>query len=514
MDFGVQNNNTMNLGNLNQSIPNSIPVVNPIAAPVQEPVMVQPQVIAPVQEPVATAITTNTVVEQAPIAAPVQEPVATINSPVQTPVPTTEVKETTDEVAQPELTGAELARQYVKEFDRSGAKVEVLKEYLHNILNTIKGRQGVGTAGLVQFKFEYESLTLLASDGSYHIAQKDCTSKYINIDSWGTTQETANYPQTFGIEVEALTALIDKLNCECVTFTTGKFDGNNKIIVLTDDGGSFIFDEKCDLDGSSLQIDLPQELFNAPAKGIDNPSNFRSTMNMSFSVVKDLLASNHLKGVRIHSGKSMCTDGGSMIMATLPAEFNNMDVFLSAEAVEAISKVKFGSYLEIGVCANPIQNASISKCVVLRGAYVFVMLPCKEDLLAESYPTSSLLALANTIPVTRVKLDPKELYNKIDTVCIFNQMGLKPRDVVRFDFANNVIKLSSFYNAGKTQLNIKEGMANFQNIYFDKKALLNIIQKANNGDIEIGIDTTSGTKFRIAYDDIIACLASVEGMQQ
>ena len=47
-----------------------------------------------------------------------------------------------------------------------------------------------------------------------------------------------------------------------------------------------------------------------------------------------------------------------------------------------------------------------------------------------------------------------------------------------------------------------------------KKALLNIIQKANNGDIEIGIDTTSGTKFRIAYDDIIACLASVEGMQQ
>lgn len=509
MDFGLQNNNTLNLGNLNNGISNnipttSIPVVNPVAAPVQEPVMyTQPPVIQPVQEPVATQVTTNVEVTQTPLTTPIQPVVNEVmaQAPVAQPI--------IEEPVQEEQTEMEKAQSVLRNFELSEAKVPVLKEFLHNILNTVRGRQSVGTAGLVQFKFEHETLTLIASDGSYHIIQKDPTSKYPGVDAW----DTSKYPQSFGIEVESLTTLIDKLNTETVIFTREKFDGNNKIVILTADGGSFMFDEKCDLDGSSLQIDLPEQLFNATAQPLLKPMNFKTIMTMCTPLIKDMVLNNPLKGVCFNKGKIMVTDTASMILANLPSEISNLEAFISADVVETISKVKFGTYLEVGICANPIENPSITKCLVLRGSNVYVMAPCKEDALFNAYPTDGIIQLGNMPPNIRLKVDPNELYNKIDTVCIFNGMGIKPRDVVRFDINGNEMLLSSFYSAGKAKVSIKEGTATLQNKLFDKKSLLTIIQKANEGDIELGIQTSTGSiKFRIAYDDIIACLAEVEGM--
>lgn len=478
MDFGIQNTSTTNLGDLNNEANLEASVAPQTASLDQQPV-------TPAASQYSVAPTSNTI-EEVNINA--NKATLAVGSQIMTNQLVTEVNTDTN------VKEANIALTNETELK---VKIEKLQAYLRNISSIVSNEPRIGTADIVQFTFTENGLKVTASDGNSHIVQKDPTIRYQN-------------EINFGMNRMELQELVMKLDGEqYAIFNLVRTEDNSNIIVTTSDGGEFKFEEKVDVDGSAVNLPIPEELNTTPTTFIEKYTEFKNNIKACAIYAKTNPVGHPKYGVRGSQGRLFAIGQANMIACKLPEEIKDYDFYIRADIAENLAGIEFGTHVEVGLCKNPIDNPSISKCIVIKGTNCAVMTSCYVDEYTGRLPVAMLDQVTNAQLVNKAIVNASSMYRAIDIVHIFNPNSADA-DKVRLQFANEKIKVTSFQNRGKAEVLLEQGTLNLPEQMFDCKLAGVVFQNAGNKNVIIGTDGATPTLTMI-YDDVVASIAIMEG---
>lgn len=492
MDFGLQNNNTFNLGNLNNGIPNSIPTTpNVVNSVPEQPVYVQ-QPVQPVYSPVTTAVP--------------EQP----QQPVYTNVNTQVTQTVTLEQPQPQVipevqtevnANTNVAHKVVAETEKviSNNGVDgvyrvnttTIQSMMNNISKSITYEPRIPLSVVTQFKFTPEGLELAASNGETFIVQRDVNNK--------STNEVC-----IGVDTKLFKSLIDKIDViEDPEFTI-ICEKENHIITVKTENGDFKFREQYDIGtGEAINIPLPEDMLNLPTMTINEMVKFQQIMNdmKGFSGKSD--ANRDVAGVYIEPESISANDKNNFSLAKGIPEFGNNVIFFSNEFINAFKDVYFGETAQIGLKID--EGCTYPSRLIIKNENAMVIGPAMEQEYYDTYPLQSIKRFAETSFGQSITLNRTKLLNTLDRTQLFIEQN--DRDVLYLTIEGKGLRLKSKLGTADELIRVESVTGTVQRKDIYAKVLGEALKILSSDDVAILADDNVSNIIGIKTDVMTTILS-------
>ena len=499
LDYNL-NGNTMNLNNLNNSIPTSTPQMNntfvpqfntvPVTNPVPEVNSVPENIVQPPVTQEVNNISNNTVTTYNPLennvglSSEVQQMTTNVQLD-QPPVVNNTFAETTAQINTPVVEEKPEFKSITT--NELIINTDKLKTILSNIDKSIVIDPRKPLTSVTQLKFGKDGLEVIAmSDGNYLI-QKDDSYKYVEEFS-------------IGVSTDLFKNLISKIFCETIKLI---FNKESRTITIEAEG-TFTISEFYDTnEGSAINITLPEGVESVQLQKFDINA-LKTNLKMGIPFAGLLQSTPNLAGIYVDS--YVYTTNKNIMSITKNSVDNLMDVYIPTHLAKIITTIDFGQDVSFGLFTSSSlavpQFIISSETIVLVGSLM-------DNAYKAQYPTKALKNILEAEYPISVTVKRQKLIAALERLELF--IGSVDESAFKFNIQNNILHLESMASNSKESVLLETTATQSLNIIkLDIRHTLLTLRNLTSDIVTIKADNNNDRNICISDSEAVVAVSILE----